>query len=179
MPFTSPRLGEAERGKVQLRVTFSLPDGSRVPVDGFFDRDVAADRGASGPGRQGSAFLARCYCGQVGAPYTATVVVCSVRLMGAAWPVQPAHRLGGWSTHSSGHAELMHQCGHRAALAQVGEYTWSSSSSVPAMDGLSGRFHVVPEALPGWHGKLRVHTQDSTQFQHDDGTWFLHLGDTG
>lgn len=52
-------------------------------------------------------------------------------------------------------------------------------SNLASMSSLSGVFSATPDAPPGWHGKLRVHAEDTSQFQNDDGTWFLHLGDTG
>ncbi len=61
--FSAPRLTEAERGKASLRVTFTLPDGSTVAVDGFFDKDHLGDRSMGV--LPTSSFLARCYCGQV------------------------------------------------------------------------------------------------------------------
>ncbi len=62
---------------------------------------------------------------------------------------------------------------------QPGRYTWTSVSNLASMSSLSGVFSATPDAPPGWHGKLRVHAEDTSQFQNDDGTWFLHLGDTG
>ncbi len=61
----------------------------------------------------------------------------------------------------------------------MGAYTWTSTSNVPALSGLSGAFTATVQHPPGWRGKLRVHPEDPTQFATDDGAWFLHLGDTG
>ena len=44
-------------------MTFTLPDGSTVAVDGFFDKDHLGDRSMGA--LPTSSFLARCYCGQV------------------------------------------------------------------------------------------------------------------
>ncbi|MCP5117189.1 MAG: DUF4038 domain-containing protein, partial [bacterium] len=58
----------------------------------------------------------------------------------------------------------------------VGEWKWRSSSGDPALDGKSGTFQVVTSELKG---KLRIHPRDPRQFAYDDGSWFLHIGDTG
>lgn len=64
----------------------------------------------------------------------------------------------------------------RAYCDQVGSWQWQSRSRVARLQDASGGFEVVPSDLPG---KLRRHPQDSFQFARDDGSWFLHLGDTG
>jgi hypothetical protein len=93
---------------VNLRVTFTRPNGSTVTVDGFYD----------GNGR----FKARAY----------------------------ADTKGTWQ--------------------------WTSRSNIAALDDRSGHFTVVASPLKG---KLRKHPDDPHQFAYDDGTWFLHIGDTG
>ncbi len=64
----------------------------------------------------------------------------------------------------------------RAYCDTVGQWQWSTRSNWPSLDGKQGAFKVVSSSLPG---KLRQHASDSRQFAYDDGTWFLHLGDTG
>lgn len=64
----------------------------------------------------------------------------------------------------------------RAYADQVGTWSWHSEANLPGLDGQAGRFTVDPSSLKG---KLRVHPDDPYQFAYDDGTWFLHLGDTG
>ncbi len=64
----------------------------------------------------------------------------------------------------------------RAYCDVVGEWKWRSSSGDPALDGKSGTFRVVTSELKG---KLRIHPRDPRQFAYDDGSWFLHIGDTG
>jgi len=64
----------------------------------------------------------------------------------------------------------------RAYCDTVGRWQWRSTSNQPSLDGKRGAFKVLASSLPG---KLRQHTDDSRQFAYDDGTWFLHLGDTG
>ncbi|MBP8261633.1 MAG: DUF5060 domain-containing protein, partial [Verrucomicrobia bacterium] len=77
-------------------------------------------------------------------------------------------------------AEGFHRGGSRwagrAYCGQAGLWKWRTVSNRPALDGQSGRFDVVPSALPG---KLRQHPRDPHQFAYDNGEWFLHLGDTG
>ena len=57
-----------------------------------------------------------------------------------------------------------------------GLWKWRSESKTPQLDAANGAFHVVASNLPG---KLRKHSDDPFQFARDDGSWFLHLGDTG
>lgn len=64
----------------------------------------------------------------------------------------------------------------RAYCDQVGSWQWRSQSSTPALNNLKGEFKVNPSDLPG---KLRKHPEDPFQFARDDGSWFLHIGDTG
>jgi hypothetical protein len=64
----------------------------------------------------------------------------------------------------------------RAYVDQAGTWTWRSSSNQASLNGKTGDFRVRDAANPG---KLRLHPADRRQFAHDDGTWFLHLGDTG
>ncbi|HEV7301268.1 MAG TPA: DUF4038 domain-containing protein [Tepidisphaeraceae bacterium] len=65
----------------------------------------------------------------------------------------------------------------RVYLDVVGDWSWRSSSSDAGLNAKSGTFTVVNRGnLPG---KLRKSTRDPRQFVHDDGAWFLHLGDTG
>ncbi len=77
-------------------------------------------------------------------------------------------------------AEGFHRGGNRwagrAYCGQAGLWKWRTVSNRPALDGQSGRFDVVPSALPG---KLRQHPRDPRQFAYENGEWFLHLGDTG
>jgi hypothetical protein len=49
-------------------------------------------------------------------------------------------------------------------------------SGVPSLHDRQGSFEVRPSGLPG---KLRKDPGDPYQFARDDGSWFLHLGDTG
>lgn len=64
----------------------------------------------------------------------------------------------------------------RAYCDQVGTWTWRSSSNRTSLNGRTGSFSVRTATNPG---KLRLHPQDRRQFAYDDGSWFLHLGDTG
>lgn len=64
----------------------------------------------------------------------------------------------------------------RAYVDQVGTWTWRSSSNRASLNGRTGSFSVRTATNPG---KLRLHPQDRRQFAYDDGSWFLHLGDTG
>jgi len=64
----------------------------------------------------------------------------------------------------------------RAYCDQLGVWRWRFGSGAGGRDERSGSFRVVPSSLPG---KLRVHPEDPYQFVYDDGTWFLHIGDTG
>ena len=64
----------------------------------------------------------------------------------------------------------------RAYCDVVGQWSWTSSAKLAGLNGKSGRFQVVPSALPG---KLRRHPRDPHQFAYDNGRWFLHIGDTG
>ncbi|MBD3243355.1 MAG: DUF4038 domain-containing protein [Chitinivibrionales bacterium] len=64
----------------------------------------------------------------------------------------------------------------RAYCDVPGTWEWRVSANVPGLADASGRFHVVPSALPG---KLRIDPTDCYQFAYDNGSWFLHIGDTG
>jgi len=65
----------------------------------------------------------------------------------------------------------------RAYLDSVGDWSWTSNSSLSGLNGGSGAFTVVNNVdLPG---KLRTSSADSHQFVQDNGDWFLHIGDTG
>lgn len=64
----------------------------------------------------------------------------------------------------------------RAYCKETGTWNWESLSNDPAMNGLSGSFEVEPSNLKG---KLVVHPKDPYQFAHENGDWFLHIGDTG
>ncbi len=63
----------------------------------------------------------------------------------------------------------------RAYTAQSGSWSWRTRSSSKALDNIRGEFIVRSSDLPG---KLRKHRLDPYQFQFDDGSWFLHIGDT-
>jgi hypothetical protein len=63
----------------------------------------------------------------------------------------------------------------RAYCDQAGRWSWSCESNDRGLAGAAGEFQVVPSDLKG---KLRIHPQDSHQFARDDGSWFLHIGDT-
>ena len=67
----------------------------------------------------------------------------------------------------------------RCYCGQPGAYRWASRSNMKALDQRSGTFTATADHPAGWHGKLRIHAEDTSQFQWDDGTWYLHLGDTG
>ena len=64
----------------------------------------------------------------------------------------------------------------RAYCDQLGIWKWRSQSESTQLDAANGTFKVVESNLPG---KLRKHPDDPFQFARDDGSWFLHLGDTG
>ncbi len=64
----------------------------------------------------------------------------------------------------------------RAYCDAVGTWSWRSESSRPDLAGKTGSFRVVPSRLKG---KLSLHPDDPTQFAYADGSWFLHIGDTG
>jgi hypothetical protein len=64
----------------------------------------------------------------------------------------------------------------RAYCDRMGRWRWRSSSALPGLDGRQGAFEVLASDLPG---KLRKHPEDPFQFARDNGSWFLHLGDTG
>jgi len=64
----------------------------------------------------------------------------------------------------------------RAYADTTGRWRWTSTSNADELDGRSGSFTVVDSPLKG---KLRIHPEDPHQFAYDDGSWFLHLGDTG
>ncbi len=64
----------------------------------------------------------------------------------------------------------------RAYCDQTGIWQWRSRSETPALDNRTGQFDVLDSNLPG---KLRKHPADPFQFARDDGSWFLHIGDTG
>ncbi|MBD3378596.1 DUF4038 domain-containing protein [candidate division KSB1 bacterium] len=64
----------------------------------------------------------------------------------------------------------------RAYCRQRGEWRWRSVSRHSHLDGKFGSFTVIPSQL---QGKLQISKQDPYQFVYDNGTWFLHIGDTG
>lgn len=64
----------------------------------------------------------------------------------------------------------------RAYCDQVGVWKWQSRSDNKSLANQNGQFEVVASELPG---KLRKHPDDPYQFARDDGSWFLHIGDTG
>ncbi len=64
----------------------------------------------------------------------------------------------------------------RAYGDQAGEWRWNSRSSLSGLNGHSGTFTVHPSSLKG---QLQRHPNDPHQFAYADGTWFLHIGDTG
>jgi hypothetical protein len=64
----------------------------------------------------------------------------------------------------------------RAYCDQVGPWQWQSQPATARLAVGKGTFEVVPSKLPG---KLRKHPDDPFQFARDDGSWFLHIGDTG
>ncbi|MBC2606827.1 DUF4038 domain-containing protein [Pelagicoccus albus] len=61
----------------------------------------------------------------------------------------------------------------RCYLPESGEWKWEAKNSL-GKGVASGLIHVRTSDLPG---KLRVSLQDNRQFQYDNGTAFLHLGD--
>lgn len=63
----------------------------------------------------------------------------------------------------------------RAYTAITGLWRWKTSSSASALNNVNGQFTVTPSSLPG---KLRKHNNDPFQFQHNNGDWFVHVGDT-
>ena len=74
----------------------------------------------------------------------------------------------------------LHTFRARIYCGEVGTYVWQAQSSVSAWSGLTGAVSSDGASTPaGWYGKLRKHAVDSQQFQYDDGSWFLHVGDTG
>lgn len=64
----------------------------------------------------------------------------------------------------------------RAYADQLGAWSWRCEADAAELDRKTGRFTVAASPLKG---KLRIHPDDPYQFAYDDGTWFLHLGDTG
>ena len=62
----------------------------------------------------------------------------------------------------------------RAYCDQIGDWSWSLLDNESEVK--SGTFEVHPSPLPG---KLRVHPADPRRLCYDDGSWFLHIGDTG
>lgn len=64
----------------------------------------------------------------------------------------------------------------RAYADQTGNWSWTSTSSVTALNNQSGQFTVTPSSLKG---QLTIHPQDPYQFAYQNGDWFLHIGDTG
>ena len=64
----------------------------------------------------------------------------------------------------------------RAYCDTAGTWSWRSEASHPDLSGRTGSFRVVPSRL---NGKLTIHPQDPSQFAYADGSWFLHIGDTG
>lgn len=64
----------------------------------------------------------------------------------------------------------------RAYCDQVGTWQWQVRSNPARAAAGQGTFTVLPSDLPG---KLRKHPNDHFQFARDDGSWFLHIGDTG
>jgi hypothetical protein len=58
---------------------------------------------------------------------------------------------------------------------EVGEWTWTTSSNAPALDGKAGAFHCVAPG-PGNRGPVSV--RDSFHFGYADGTPFVECGTT-
>jgi hypothetical protein len=56
-----------------------------------------------------------------------------------------------------------------------GDWSWTTTSTAPALDGQTGRFTARP-ARPGVHGPVRV--RDRFHFAHDDGTPYFPFGTT-
>jgi len=63
----------------------------------------------------------------------------------------------------------------RAYCDTLGEWRWESDAADSDLVA-AGSFTVSPSSLPG---KLRQHPDDPRQLRYDDGSWFLHVGDTG
>lgn len=63
----------------------------------------------------------------------------------------------------------------RAYCDTIGTWQWQADADSRELID-SGSFEVVPSDLPG---KLRQHPADPRRLRHEDGTWFLHIGDTG
>lgn len=77
-------------------------------------------------------------------------------------------------------ADLFHDGGQawgtRCHAREDGEWTWTSEApDLPGIDGLEGRFHVVPSALPG---ALVPHPANPCALATEDGGAFLPVGDT-
>lgn len=64
----------------------------------------------------------------------------------------------------------------RAYCDQQGRWQWRTASNVNDLNGCTGWFEVIPSPLKG---KLRIHPTDPRQFAYDDGSPYLHIGDTG
>ena len=64
----------------------------------------------------------------------------------------------------------------RAYCDTPGEWTYRTKSNLNSLNAGKGAFTVYASDLPG---KLRIHPDDPRQFAYDNGTWFLHIGDTG
>ena len=58
---------------------------------------------------------------------------------------------------------------------QPGDWTFTTRSNLPALDGQAGRFHCAP-AKPGNHGPVRVANQ--IHFAYADGTPYIPVGTT-
>lgn len=96
-------------------------------------------------------------------------------------PFETAMRVGftrpdGTEVTVDGFHERSSQFRARAYCDVAGTWQWHSESRFSELNGKSGRFDVGPSQLPG---KLRIHPDDPHQFAYDDGSWFLHIGDTG
>lgn len=82
-------------------------------------------------------------------------------------------------------SQALHSTSSSMSIAALNlKHRLSSEISTPSRSARAGddqcRFTVLANsALPGTKGKLRKHLKDSYQFQHDNGDWFLHIGDTG
>lgn len=61
----------------------------------------------------------------------------------------------------------------RCYLPEAGDWTWEAKNSL-GKGVASGRIHVEESNLPG---KLRTSQKDSRQFQYDNASAYLHLGD--
>lgn len=64
----------------------------------------------------------------------------------------------------------------RAYCGETGNWKWVTSSNNADLDGKQGKFKVKPSGLKG---KLKIDRSDPYQFMYDDGSWFLHIGETG